>query len=86
MAFDAGAIEATLTLNRSPFTAGLLAAKRQAKELPGSVPVHSLSLLSLLLRTSRQQSPVVKRQSISSLPVLGKRATLFKPLIKNSVS
>jgi hypothetical protein len=32
MAFDAGAIEATLTLNRSPFTAGLLAAKRQAED------------------------------------------------------
>jgi hypothetical protein len=32
MAFDAGSIEATLTLNRSPFTAGLLAAKRQAED------------------------------------------------------
>jgi hypothetical protein len=32
MAFDAGAIEATLTLNRNPFTAGLLAAKRQAED------------------------------------------------------
>jgi hypothetical protein len=32
MAFDAGAIEATLTLDRSPFTAGLLAAKRQAED------------------------------------------------------
>ena len=31
MAFDAGAIEATLTLNRNPFTAGLAAAKSQAK-------------------------------------------------------
>lgn len=29
MAFDAGAIEATLTLNRNPFTAGLAAAKSQ---------------------------------------------------------
>jgi len=29
MAFDAGAIEATLTLNRNPFTAGLAAAKAQ---------------------------------------------------------
>src|SRR5689334_3830025 len=32
MAFDAGSIEATLILNRNPFTAGLLAAKRQAEE------------------------------------------------------
>lgn len=31
MAFNAGAIEATLTLNRNPFTAGLLAAQRQAQ-------------------------------------------------------
>lgn len=32
MAFDAGAIEATLTLNRNPFSAGLAAAKSQAAE------------------------------------------------------
>lgn len=32
MAFDAGAIEATLTLNRNPFTAGLAAAKAQVDE------------------------------------------------------
>lgn len=32
MAFDAGAIEATLTLNRNPFTAGLAAAKAQARK------------------------------------------------------
>lgn len=32
MAFDAGSIEATLTLNRNPFTAGLLAAKRQIEQ------------------------------------------------------
>lgn len=32
MAFDAGAIEATLTLNRNPFTAGLAAAKQQVAE------------------------------------------------------
>lgn len=32
MAFDAGSIEATLTLNRNPFTAGLLAAKKQGEE------------------------------------------------------
>lgn len=31
MAFDAGSIEATLTLNRNPFTAGLAAAKQQAR-------------------------------------------------------
>jgi hypothetical protein len=31
MAFDAGAIEATLTLNRNPFTAGLAAARAQAR-------------------------------------------------------
>jgi hypothetical protein len=32
VAFDAGAIEATLTLDRNPFTAGLLAAKRQVEQ------------------------------------------------------
>lgn len=32
MAFDAGAIEATLTLNRNPFTAGLAAAKAQVDQ------------------------------------------------------
>lgn len=31
MAFNAGAIEATLTLNRNPFTAGLAAARNQAR-------------------------------------------------------
>ena len=31
MAFDAGSIEATLTLNRNPFTAGLAAARSQAR-------------------------------------------------------
>lgn len=32
MAFNAGSIEATLTLNRNPFTAGLAAARKQANE------------------------------------------------------
>lgn len=32
MAFDAGSIEATLTLSRNPFTAGLKAARQQANE------------------------------------------------------
>jgi len=32
MAFNAGAIEATLTLNRNPFTAGLAAARKQARD------------------------------------------------------
>lgn len=32
MAFDAGAIEATLTLNRNPFTAGIAAARAQISE------------------------------------------------------
>jgi hypothetical protein len=33
MAFDAGSIDATLTLNRNPFTAGIAAAKNQARGL-----------------------------------------------------
>lgn len=49
IAFDAGSIEATLTLNRNPFTAGLAAARAQARnfrvEVPLDVKLNQASLV-----------------------------------------
>lgn len=55
MAFDAGSIEATLTLNRNPFTAGLAAARAQAQnfqrrnkiEVPVTVKVDQRQLMAI---------------------------------------
>ena len=57
MAFNAGSIEATLTLNRNPFTEGLKAAKAQAQKAAGEK--HEMKLD---VKLDQVQFNAVKRQ------------------------
>jgi hypothetical protein len=77
MAFDAGAIEATLTLNRSPFTAGLLAAKRQAKELEAKK--LTLTVTAKLDRTSLQ---TIKEQINKAVARINVKVSLDRNSLK----
>lgn len=61
MAFDAGSIEATLTLNRNPFTAGLQAAKAQAAEFKKRNKIEIDIKVNLQQRDMMEAEALLKR-------------------------
>ena len=77
MAFDAGTIDATLTLNRNPFTAGIQAAKAEARKLEKSgisIPIN--------VKLDRTSLKLVKEQISKTVATIKVKVALDNPSLK----
>jgi hypothetical protein len=84
LAFDAGTIDATLTLNRNPFTAGIAAAKAEARKLERegiSVPIRTT-----LDRTSLQKVKAQIERAVSSITVRARLEQASLARIRQQIS
>jgi hypothetical protein len=87
VAFDAGSIEATLTLNRNPFTAGLAAARQQARNFNVEVKatLDQASVRSIKTQLERQVARIQLRPQLDRAALLKVKQQIERTIARVTV-